>query len=112
MLLYIDDVLLALDNSTIRESIEASISSFRGHPEPKPAYTEYILRRKRVENESEETAKFWKVRLKLVELLESGLNYNAGTALERIERRKDLLLAELVILYGRVFNHDYLVSND
>lgn len=91
-----------MDNSLIRESVEASILSFRDHPEPKPAYTEYILRRNALENESEGTTKFWKVRLKLVELLQSGLNYDAVTVLERIEQRKDLLLAELVILYGRV----------
>ena len=95
-------MLLALDDPAIRESVEASISSFREHTEPKPAYTEYILRRKPLDNESEETTKFWKVRLKLVELLQSGLNYDAVTALERIEKRKDLLLAELVLLYGRV----------
>lgn len=91
-----------MDNSSIRESVESSISSFREHEEPKPAYTEYILRRKPLDNESEETTTFWRVRLKLVELLQSGLNYDAVTALERIEQRKDLLLAELVILYGRV----------
>jgi hypothetical protein len=91
-----------MDNSAIRESVEASIESFRNHEEPKPAYTEYILRRKSPETESEEMATFWKVRLKLVDLLQSGLNYDAITALERIEQRKDFLLAELVILYGRV----------
>ena len=43
------------------------------------------------------------MRLKLVDLLQSGLNYDAVTALGRIlENGKDLLLAELVILYGRV----------
>jgi len=100
--LYINDVLSAMDNPVIRESVESSISSFTELPEPKPAYTEYILRRKAAENESVETTTFWKVRLKLVDLLQSGLNYDAVTALERIEQRKDLLLAELVILYGRV----------
>jgi hypothetical protein len=92
-----------MDNPVIRKSVESSISSFRDHPEPKPAYTEYILRRKPSENESAETTTFWKVRLKLVDLLQSGLNYDAVTALDRIEKRKDLLLAELVILYGRVY---------
>jgi hypothetical protein len=102
LLLYINDVLSGMDNPVIRESVQSSISSFRDHPEPKPAYTEYILRRKPAENESAETTTFWKVRLKLVDLLQSGLNYDAVTALERLEKRKDLLLAELVILYGRV----------
>jgi len=91
-----------MDNAEIRESVELSISSFRDHPEPKPAYTEYILRRKPTENESADAITFWKIRLKLVELLQSGLNYDVPTALARIEQRKDLLLAELVILYGRV----------
>ena len=44
-----------------------------------------------------------KIRVKLVELLQSDLNYDAPKALERIEQRKELLLAELVILYGRVY---------
>lgn len=92
-----------MDNPVIRESVQSSISSFRDLLEPKPAYTEYILRRKPTENEPVETTTFWKVRLKLVDLLQSGLNYDAVTTLERIEQRKDLLLAELVILYGRVF---------
>ena len=96
-------MLSALDNADIRASVEASISSFRQHPEPKPAYTEYILKRKASENEAGATTQFWKVRLKLVDLLQSGLQYDAAYALERIEQKKDLLLAELVILYGRVF---------
>ena len=104
-----------MDNPTIRESVKSSISSFRTHTEPKPAYTEYILRRTPLENESEENTKFWKTRLKLVELLQSGLNYDAPKALERIEQRKDLLLAELVVLYGRVCaipisSHDIVVA--
>jgi hypothetical protein len=101
-LLYVNDVLTSLDDVAIRESVQASITSFRVHPEPKPAYTEYILRRQPPQTESPETAAFWKMRLKLVDLLQSGLNYDAVTALERIENQKDLLLAELVILYGRV----------
>jgi hypothetical protein len=101
-LLYINDILSALDTEPIRESVEMSISSFRTYPEPKPAYTDYILQR-RVANESKEIEHFWKIRVKLVELLQSGLNYDIATALERIEKRKDLLLAEMVILYGRVF---------
>ena len=101
-MLYINDVLSGMDNAEIRGSVDSSISSFRDLPEPKPAYTEYILRRKPAENESVEMTTFWKVRLKLVDLLQSGLNYDAVTALQRIEQRKDLLLAELVILYGRV----------
>jgi hypothetical protein len=99
-----------MDNPVIRESVETSISSFRDHPEPKPAYTEYILRRRPLDDEYEESARFWKIRLKLVELLQSGLNYDALKALERIEQRKELLLAELVILYGRVCA--ILVSSD
>ena len=108
-MLYIDDVLSALDISEIRGSVESSIASFRGLPEPKLAYTEYILRRKPSEDESSETTTFWKVRLKLVDLLQSGLNYDAVTALERIEMRKDQLLAELVILYGRVISRQDLL---
>jgi hypothetical protein len=99
-----------MDNLAIRESVEASISSFRDHAEPKPAFTEYILRRRPLDDESEETTKFWKIRLKLVELLQSDLNYDAPKALERIEQRKELLLAELVILYGRVCA--ILISSD
>jgi hypothetical protein len=102
--LYINDVLSALDHDAIRSSVESSISLFRSHPEPKPAYTEYILNRPAsTEEEAGEITQFWKVRLKLVELLQSGLHYDAAYGLERIEQRKDLLLAELVILYGRVW---------
>jgi hypothetical protein len=98
--LYINDVLLALDQAAIRSSVETSISHFRAHPEPKPAYTEYILNRST--DEMGKIAQFWKVRIKLVDLLQGGLHYDSAYALERIEQRKDLLLAELVILYGRV----------
>ena len=102
LLLYINDILSGLDLPEIRESVRLSISSFSDHPEPKPAYTEYILRRELSDNESVETSAFWKVRLKLVDLLQSGLDYDAVAVIERIQERKDLLLAELVILYGRV----------
>jgi hypothetical protein len=98
--LYINDVLLALDQAAIRSSVETSISQFRALPEPKPAYTEYILNRST--DEMGKIAQFWKVRIKLVDLLQGGLHYDSAYALERIEQRKDLLLAELVILYGRV----------
>jgi hypothetical protein len=108
-LLYVNDVLISLDDPAVQDSVKTSISAFRVHPEPKPAYTEYILRRKAPHDEPLETAKFWKTRLKLVDLLQSGLNYDAVTALERIEYRKDLLLAELVILYGRVGHLQYLM---
>ena len=100
--MYINDVLLGLDQPTIRFSVETSTSLFRAHPEPKPAYTEYILDRPVLADEASEITQFWKVRLKLVDLLQSGLNYDAAYALEQIEKKKDLLLAELVILYGRV----------
>ena len=102
LLLYINDALIALDNRIIRESVEASISSFRDLAEPKPSYTEYILRRKPSDDESLATTLFWKLRVKLVDLLQSGLNYDTAAVLVRIEERRDLLLAELVILYGRV----------
>jgi len=93
-----------MDKEIIRESVRSSISSFRALPEPKPAYTEYILRRQVQENESVEATAFWKVRLKLVELLQSNLSYDIPATLERIESQKGLLLAELVILYGRVYS--------
>lgn len=101
-MLYVNDVLSAMDKETIRESVRSSISSFRALPEPKPAYTEYILRRQAQENEPTETTTFWRVRLKLVELLQSNLSYDIPAMLERIETQRGLLLAELVILYGRV----------
>jgi vacuolar protein sorting-associated protein 3 len=91
-----------MDNSTIRESVELSISSFRDLSEPKSSYAEYILRRNTIKNEPSEITAFWKIRLKLVKLLQSGLNYDAVSVLELIGQRKGLLLAELVILYGRV----------
>jgi hypothetical protein len=91
-----------MDNEVVRGSVKSSISSFRSLPEPKPAYTEYILRRQAQPDEPAETTSFWKIRLKLVELLQSNLSYDIPATLERIETRKDLLLAELVILYGRV----------
>lgn len=106
LLLYIADVLSGLDHPTIRESVEQSISSFRSLPAPKQAYTEYLLERKPPSDEPARTAIFWKIRLKLIELLQSGLIYDAATALERIEKRKDILLAELVVLYGRLHRHD------
>jgi len=103
LLLYINDILSALDLESIRESVLVSISDFKVYPEPKPAYTEFILNRNPRRNEPSNITSFWNTRLKLVELLQSGLKYDAMAALERIETQKELLLAELVILYGRVF---------
>ena len=110
MLLYINDILSALDLESIRESVLGTISEFRVHPEPKPAYTEFIIHRKPQESEGMDISSFWSTRLKLVELLQSSLNYDAAAALERIEAGKDLLLAELVILYGRVMNPSDLLT--
>lgn len=109
-MLWVNDVLEALDNELIRESVRVSVSSFRSYPEPKPAYTEYILRRQPADDESIEIQAFWKVRMKLVELLQSGLNYDPAIALDRVETRKDLLLAELVILYGRVSHSNCVLT--
>jgi vacuolar protein sorting-associated protein 3 len=41
-----------------------------------------------------------------VDLLQSGLSYDVQTTLTRIELQHSLLLAELVILYGRLLRHD------
>jgi hypothetical protein len=95
-------MLSALDSSDIRRSVERSILDFKIHPEPKPAYTDFILHRNPQNNESAETTAFWNTRLRLVNLLQSGLEFDASSILERIEPRRDLLLAEFVILYGRV----------
>ena len=100
--MYVTDILSSLDDVAVRESVEASITSFRDHPEPKPAYTETILNRVPSDNEDAKVTGFWKMRLKLVDLLQSRLTYDAISTLNQIEKRKDLLLAELVILYGRV----------
>jgi hypothetical protein len=100
--LYVSDILSSLDDATVRETVEASITAFRNHPEPKPAYTETILNRLPSDNENAGIAVFWKMRSKLVDLLQSKLTYDAVSTLDQIAKRKDLLLAELVILYGRV----------
>lgn len=100
--LYLDDLIntLSSDEAAI-DRLKFSYESYRALSPPKPTYRDFILANSTPEDENQ----WWGSRLRLLDLLGGESGYNASHILSTIERYREILVPELVILYGREGKH-------
>ncbi len=102
--LYADRVVAQLLESAIFDCVTASMATYRGLPQRKVRYVDFIVywRPLSVDANYEE---FNRSRCKLIELLQCGSPYNAEGLLAKIKQNGASLLVEIVLLLGRTSRH-------
>ncbi|QSL66996.1 hypothetical protein MERGE_001383 [Pneumocystis wakefieldiae] len=104
LLLYSDEIINYLQIPLIRDATERSIKDYSESNDDKMPYFEY-LSTCMIEND-EKYQKFVSNRIKLIEYLQLVSDYDFELVLKHLYSQKDLLLIELVILYGRFSRHE------
>lgn len=102
--MYLDELLSTLekDNET-RDGLEASYISYRALEAPKPTYRVFI--------EDNSTGNhWWSTRLRFLDLLAEGSAFEVDELLEKLRPWQKLLVAELVIIYGKDSRHSEALS--
>ncbi|KAI5801176.1 hypothetical protein EDC01DRAFT_647017 [Geopyxis carbonaria] len=105
--LYLDDLVDTLENNeSAIDRLKLSYASYCALESPKPTYHEFI-----VENSppSDEDA-WWHNRMRLLDLLGGGSGYEVAKVFEIVKKYEDLLVPEMVILYGREGKHAEALS--
>lgn len=94
----------ALKEDSVKVSIIKFISEYRALPVPKVPYLAFVSD---VQNPSEQEAviAFNMKRKKFIDLLQESAEYDAQRILNIILQEKSVLLAERILLYGRLSNH-------
>lgn len=105
--LYLDDLTDVLDTSpSARERLRDSYESYRALTTPKPTYREFIIDNSPPSFESDGQSDWWRSRLRFLELLGGGGNYDIPKVLARLNKFRDVLVPEMVILYGKEARHE------
>lgn len=99
---YLDVVVNDLGSSEAkRESIMATYDAYRALQPPKPTYRHFL------EDNTLPNDEVWQSRLRLLQLLGGGQDYNASAIRERLSSLPgDLLVPETIILAGRERKHE------
>jgi vacuolar protein sorting-associated protein 3 len=97
--IYLDELLSTLKNDQdTRDVLEASYLSYRALEAPKPTYRVFI-------EENSSGNLWWSTRLRFLDLLAEESSYEVEELLERLNPWQKLLVAELVIIYGKDSRH-------
>ncbi|KAG4303091.1 hypothetical protein PCK1_000757 [Pneumocystis canis] len=104
LLLYMSEIISYLEIPLIRDAVKQSIVNYRESMNDKLPYFEYMSTcMVQSDNEYKE---FILDRIKLIDLLQSTSGYDLEFVLKFLSPQKDLLVIELVILYGRSDRHE------
>ena len=91
-------------------SLSSSYEAYRALDLPKPTYRKFLEENIVPATVAGDGADWWTQRLTFLDLLASateiGSAYDNSTMMEKLEPFKELLVAEMVVLYGRAGNHD------
>ncbi|KAF8246506.1 hypothetical protein K440DRAFT_631990 [Wilcoxina mikolae CBS 423.85] len=99
--LYLDDLITALSEPQASETLQTSYESYRALESPKPTYHEFV-----VDNSPQEaSALWWHNRMRLLELLGEESGYDVTKVFNIVEKYRDVLVPEMVILHGRSSDH-------
>ncbi|OLL25110.1 Transforming growth factor-beta receptor-associated protein 1 [Neolecta irregularis DAH-3] len=101
--LYITKILSSLEDIGVRANIEATVDHFRRMPFTKPSYIEYLSTL--TPSTNPKIHEFTNTRVGLLNLLQGVFDYDTEAVLKRVQREQYFLLAELIILYGRLNRH-------
>lgn len=111
-----DDMIQKLNNSTLlQQYVEKTGSDYQKLRLPKTKFVEYLnglkMRQQQGGEDDETKMKFLQLRLELIELLETNVNYDASKLVELISPTySNLLLMELAIAYGRLGVHETVLE--
>lgn len=99
---YLEVVVNDLGSSeTKRDNIMATYAAYRALEAPKPTYRHFL------EDNSPPNDEVWQSRLRLLQLLGGGQDYDAGAIRKRLDSLPgDLLVPETIILAGRERKHE------
>lgn len=105
--LYLEDLTDVLDTSpSACERLKDSYESYRALTSPKPTYREFIVDNSPPSFETDGQSDWWRNRLRFLELLGGEGSYDIPKALTRLSRFRDVLVPEMVILYGKEARHE------
>ncbi|KAI5853059.1 hypothetical protein DFP73DRAFT_534976 [Morchella snyderi] len=105
--LYLDDLINVLDTSpSACERLQVSYESYRALTSPKPTYREFIVDNSSPSFEGGGQNDWWRDRLRFLELLGGGGSYDIPKVLARLSKFRDVLIPEMVILYGKEARHE------
>lgn len=105
--LYLEDLTDVLDASpSACERLRDSYQSYRALSSPKPTYREFIIDNSPPSFETAGQSDWWRDRLRFLELLGGEGGYDIPKVLARISKFRDVLMPEMVILYGKGARHE------
>ncbi|KAL0635990.1 hypothetical protein Q9L58_005018 [Maublancomyces gigas] len=105
--LYLEDLTDILDASpSACERLRDSYESYRALTSPKPTYREFIVDNSPPSFETAGQSDWWRDRLRFLELLGGEGSYDIPKVLGRISKFRDVLVPEMVILYGKEARHE------
>lgn len=114
ILLHLNDLMKVLENlPSAWERLKDSYESYRALTSPKPTYQEFIadnsipfLEATDGATETELQDNWWRNRLRFLELLSGENPYDVAEVLRSLSRYREVLVPEMVILYGKEGRHE------
>ncbi|KAF8426008.1 hypothetical protein EV426DRAFT_40141 [Tirmania nivea] len=109
--IYLSTITNPLPSSNpITASLRSSYEAYRALDLPKPTYRKFLEENVVPATVAGDGADWWTQRLTFLDLLASaseiGSAYDNSTMMEKLEPFKELLVAEMIVLYGRAESHD------
>lgn len=105
--LYLEDLINVLDTSpSACERLKDSYESYRALTSPKPTYREFIVDNSPSSFGTDGESDWWRDRLRFLELLGGEGSYDIPKVLARLSKFRDVLVPEMVILYGKEARHE------
>ncbi|KAL7274274.1 hypothetical protein RUND412_002837 [Rhizina undulata] len=106
ILLFLDDLINTISTSTsASERLKVSYESYRALSSPKPTYREFLVDNS-PPSDADGQEDWWRNRIRLLELLGAESGYSFSQVLTKVEKFSDVLVAEMIILYGREARHE------
>jgi len=111
-LIYLSAITSTLSSSetATTATLQSSYEAYRALSLPKPTYRRFLEENVVPATVAGDTADWWNQRLAFLDLLASisdmGSAYDDTAIMEKLEPFKELLVAEMIVLYGRAGNHE------
>ncbi|KAF3933547.1 hypothetical protein ABW19_dt0201373 [Dactylella cylindrospora] len=102
--LFLDQMIADLENNaTLKEDVQLTTDFYRALHPPKPTYSEFL-------NDNTRGEEWWRNRAMLLDFLSGPTPYNVEEVAAKVTPWKDILIAEMVILYSRENNHEEVLK--
>lgn len=104
IMLYATDLIKKLNDDTVATFLKSSITEYQNMQPPKVPYLTFASELSHARSDSS-ILTFVDLRTKFINMLQSSADYDAQAVLDLVTQRKDCLLAERILLYGRLSKH-------